>query len=207
MTWKPEWGCPHHDGQPFEGCPRCAEIKTLPDPPEGLGRCEACGEPLADCGPIGVECITRGCLPPWAERSRRSLFRAFERRDGVRRLLDGPATPDPKTFSIDFDGTFTVDPELFRALVVLLQRRGHRVILTSQRCRQFLPEIEEALGNVRLPIVFASGLSKEAAAREFGYDVDVWMDDSPFSVSTALVYRGCPDGPPELVTPEEELDG
>lgn len=39
--------------------------------------------------------------------------------------------------------------------------------------------------------VAASGRTKEDAARDAGYPVNVWIDDAPYSVHTALVYRGC----------------
>jgi hypothetical protein len=93
--------------------------------------------------------------------------------------------------SFDFDKTFTLDPIFFREAVYRLRQRGHTPIMTTQRCVKFEAEIRRVVLIEDLPIVFASGRSKEDAAKAAGYDVDVWVDDSPFSVHTALTYRGC----------------
>jgi hypothetical protein len=97
------------------------------------------------------------------------------------------------TYSVDFDGTYTSDPEAFDAFVALLRSRGHTVIMTTQRCERFRFDIETRVGDLAKfdALVFASGQTKEQAAREAGYAVDVWIDDAPYSVHTALVYRGC----------------
>lgn len=111
-------------------------------------------------------------------------------------------TPDAMTtFSLDFDKTFTADPDLFREFVRAAQRRGHTVLLTTQRCVEHLREIRGILGTCDLPLVFASGFSKEEASAFHGFAVDVWVDDSPYSVSTALRYRDCRCTEAELEVP------
>lgn len=97
------------------------------------------------------------------------------------------------TFSVDYDGTFTADPELWQQIVPLMKARGHCVIMTSQRCAKYAGEMKAAGAGIFDAIVYASGQTKEDAARASGYEVDVWVDDSPYSVLTALVYRGCED--------------
>lgn len=101
----------------------------------------------------------------------------------------------PLTFGIDFDGTFAADPATFRILVRWLRARGHRTIMVTQRCRKFAEEIAAVLGPVvdLLPVVYAAGSTKDAAALRDGYAVDIWIDDNPFSVGTAMTYRGCED--------------
>lgn len=97
----------------------------------------------------------------------------------------------PLCFSIDFDGTWNADADAFRVLATYLRDRGHTVIVTTQRCIKYDEEIKPVIGLDWLPIIYASGQSKEAAALKAGHIVDVWIDDSPYSVSTALTYRGC----------------
>jgi len=95
-----------------------------------------------------------------------------------------------KTYSIDYDDTFTSDPDAFTDIANVLRNRGHEVIITSQRCEKYEADMRKVVGQT-LPIVFASGMSKEAAARLHGYAVDVWMDDVPWSVDNARTYGGC----------------
>jgi hypothetical protein len=96
------------------------------------------------------------------------------------------------TFGIDFDGTFAADPLLFRELVALIRKHGHKAIMVTQRCRKFKDEVEDVVRMDDLPIVYASGQSKEDAALQAGFVVDIWLDDVPWSVGTARTYRGCP---------------
>lgn len=95
--------------------------------------------------------------------------------------------------AIDFDKTFSAKPKLFRAIVTMMYHHGVQPIMVTQRCEQYRAEIQEVteLTDKELPIVFASGKTKKEAAKEAGYDVDIWVDDNPFSVDMALVYRGC----------------
>jgi energy-coupling factor transporter ATP-binding protein EcfA2 len=96
------------------------------------------------------------------------------------------------TIGIDFDGTFAADPEMFREIVLRMRQRGHKVIMVTQRCSEFSDQVESVVQMDDLSIIYASGKSKEEAARLYGFIVDIWIDDAPYSVSTALKYRGCP---------------
>lgn len=91
-------------------------------------------------------------------------------------------------FGIDYDGTWTADPELFREFVVLLLARGHRAVIVTSRddrpmitdpSRHWGDEVRKAVCGL-IPIVFA-GLDrrKDEAARAAGHAVDVWIDDRP----------------------------
>lgn len=94
--------------------------------------------------------------------------------------------------AIDFDGTFTRSPTMFRELVATMRFFGFTPIMVTQRCGQYRREIEDVVQIPDLPIVFAAGQTKDAAADNAGYNVLFWIDDNPYSVSTALKYRDCP---------------
>ena len=88
-----------------------------------------------------------------------------------------------KTIALDFDGTYTADPELWRFFVRDALRAGHRVVVVS--CRS---ETSENLGTIRqrlgtlgasVPIVLTSHRPKRMCAQFAGYDVDIWIDDQP----------------------------
>jgi len=83
-------------------------------------------------------------------------------------------------FAVDFDGTFSRDPVLFRALVALGRRMGHTFVLVTGRSDegQWGAEVRRAVSDL-MPIVFANNGWKRAAAEAAGYKVDVWIDDMP----------------------------
>jgi hypothetical protein len=91
--------------------------------------------------------------------------------------------------AIDFDGTFAAAPELFRTFVEAAHAAGHRCILVTQRGQEQRAEVDTLAGSL-LPIICASGTTKRMAAKQAGYRVDVWVDDDPESIDTALIYVG-----------------
>lgn len=82
--------------------------------------------------------------------------------------------------AIDYDGTFSRDPVLFRALVALGRRMGHAFVLVTGRSNegQWGAEVRREVGDL-MPIVFAANGWKRAAAERAGHKVDVWIDDMP----------------------------
>ena len=86
--------------------------------------------------------------------------------------------------AIDYDGTFSRDPVLFRALVALGRRMGHAFVLVTGRSNegQWGAEVRREGGDL-MPIVFAANGWKRAAAERAGHKVDVWIDDHPESIA------------------------
>jgi hypothetical protein len=96
--------------------------------------------------------------------------------------------------SIDFDDTWTQDPEAWREFARMLNGRGHTVLVTTNRYKT-QPSLREVRGVVGTgaiqEVIFAGTKPKRVAASERGYDVDVWADDSPEMVFLGLGH--CPD--------------
>lgn len=93
--------------------------------------------------------------------------------------------------AFDYDKTWTRDPEAFRAIVLLLQQRGHVCILVTGRSNEgsFGAEVRRAIGTL-MPIVFAAGGWKREAAERAGYKVETWWDDQPEGIASAPVILG-----------------
>ena len=93
-------------------------------------------------------------------------------------------------FAIDYDGTFSADPALFRLFVNLLRAHGHESVLVTGRSDEgpFGAEVKRAVGNL-MPIVFAAGDWKKEAAAKAGYKIDVWIDDHPEYVARQNLVR------------------
>jgi hypothetical protein len=87
--------------------------------------------------------------------------------------------------SIDYDDTWTADPQGWQQVVTLMRRRGHTVILITNRPN--LPpsrhEVERDVRGFVDAIIFAGiPTPKRLAAERHGYHVDVWIDDCPSAV-------------------------
>lgn len=89
--------------------------------------------------------------------------------------------------AVDFDDTFTADPEFWRQVVALGKARGHSFVCVTGRSdrpmlsdptRHWGDEVREAIGDL-MPVVFAGSGWKRDAAAKAGYGVDVWVDDHP----------------------------
>ena len=82
------------------------------------------------------------------------------------------------TIAIDYDDTYTVDPELWRNFAELATRRGHTIICITAR-RKTLDNQQELARE--LPSCIAAYFSydepKSDYARRNNIAVDVWIDD------------------------------
>jgi len=89
------------------------------------------------------------------------------------------------TISFDFDETFTAAPELFASVMDVFRAAGWMVIVCTRRGDQRRPTAESVIDDRfagSVPVVRARGIPKWQAAREAGFEVDVWVDDDPGSV-------------------------
>lgn len=91
-------------------------------------------------------------------------------------------------FGIDYDGTFSADPDAFRELVRGLKARGHICVLVTGRSDEggWGDVVRMDVGDL-MPIVFAANKWKEKAALARGFKVNVWIDDNPESIRPANV--------------------
>lgn len=85
--------------------------------------------------------------------------------------------------AIDFDETYSADPEFFREIVELAKRHGHAPCIVS--CRRNTVEnhriISEVVGG-DLFIVLTDLNPKRQYMESLGYPVTWWLDDFPESV-------------------------
>lgn len=85
--------------------------------------------------------------------------------------------------SLDYDDTFTADPEFWWTFVEIAEQRGHKVMCITARpfCEANKRELERALPNI--PILFCAMKPKRIVAADAGYEIDVWIDDTPEAIS------------------------
>ena len=107
------------------------------------------------------------------------------------------ALQTPLTIAIDIDGTWSLDPRLFRRIAVQFKEAGWNVIIVTGS-----QQPAEKLARLWLDpfIIIVSGpLLKEEAARKAGYKVDVWIDDMPGMIQNCRILRGDLDPAPETL--------
>ena len=73
--------------------------------------------------------------------------------------------------ALDYDGTFTRDPDLWRAFAALAKERGHAVSIVTMR---FADDNEECVPDEGIPIVYTDRRAKASV-----FAADVWIDDQP----------------------------
>lgn len=97
---------------------------------------------------------------------------------------------------IDYDNTFSVDPEMFRKFIDLLQEHGHEAVIVTQRSHSYgnddlLEDVQD-----KVEVVYAGEQWKSSIAFEKGHYIHVWMDDNPQCISK----------PPKVVGFEPDYD-
>lgn len=88
--------------------------------------------------------------------------------------------------SVDYDNTYTADPELFTQIIKLLQAAGHTVICVTGRNDAISQPVLDSIGKL-IPCVFAGGEWKRDAAAKAGYKVDIWIDDDPTYIGKQIL--------------------
>jgi len=100
--------------------------------------------------------------------------------------------------ALDYDGTYTADPRMWRTFCTMAQSLGHSFVCVTGRAvpPDFTRDPPLPQG---MPIVCAPEGYKRNAALRAGFKVDVWIDDIPEMIgpSKVLDFSGdCPCGEP-----------
>lgn len=86
------------------------------------------------------------------------------------------------TIALDYDLTFTADPNCFKAIIRCFQSMGHEVLIVTLRVEtdrnegDFFDELKEKYD---APTIFCDGRSKREVCDEKGIDISIWIDDNP----------------------------
>ena len=84
--------------------------------------------------------------------------------------------------SLDYDYTYTCDPELWDMFIVNAKARGHKVYCVSLRTPEQGKRVREQLEGKVDGILFTSGKNKEVFCFHAGVSIDVWIDDLPLFI-------------------------
>ena len=80
--------------------------------------------------------------------------------------------------AIDFDNTFTLDVDLWKAFINHARDRGHEVICVTMNFEGD-EYVLNHIGYLVDEVIFTEGEDKKPVAQRHGWDVDVWIDDTP----------------------------
>jgi hydroxymethylpyrimidine pyrophosphatase-like HAD family hydrolase len=88
--------------------------------------------------------------------------------------------------AIDYDGTYTDDPEAWNKVIQVLQAAGHEVICVTMRYGKSQAKLwrsaETILDLEGVMIYYTGRKAKKPWCEEQGLNVDIWIDDNPFWV-------------------------
>lgn len=83
--------------------------------------------------------------------------------------------------ALDYDGTYTTDPELWDQFIANARMRGHEVYCVTMRYAETEnEEVETNLGAKVDKIIYTNRKAKKAAFRiQCNKNPDIWIDDNP----------------------------
>lgn len=81
--------------------------------------------------------------------------------------------------ALDYDETYTVDPEFWDLMIALAIQRGHSVICATMRHEHEGADIVADLGKKVEAIIFTGRKAKHEFVQQRGFYPSVWIDDSP----------------------------
>lgn len=82
--------------------------------------------------------------------------------------------------ALDYDGTYTEDPDLWNTFLENCKKRGHNVYLVTMR----FPEEENDIIKLRIrkrvkDVIFTSRKAKMEYVNNLNLNINVWIDDNP----------------------------
>ena len=80
--------------------------------------------------------------------------------------------------SLDYDDTFTKDPDGWLAFIKLMQSRGHCVMCVTMRHESEGQEVMQHLGHLVM-VYFTNRKAKQSYMYSRGIHIDVFIDDCP----------------------------
>lgn len=90
--------------------------------------------------------------------------------------------------ALDYDGTYTLDPESWNKMILNFEEAGHKVICVTGRDdrEDFARPVLDSIGKY-CQVIFAGKEWKRDAVAAAGFKVDVWIDDMPESISKQIL--------------------
>jgi hypothetical protein len=85
----------------------------------------------------------------------------------------------PITLALDYDGTYTRDPDFWLEVIKLAQSRGHEVLIATMRTFEETDDMCDRLTELVHRIVPTAREAKLPFLLKFGIKPHIWIDDQP----------------------------
>ena len=83
--------------------------------------------------------------------------------------------------SLDYDNTYTRDPDSWNHFIYIMSAAGHRVYCVTLRTPEQGDEVRNSIGRL-VDCHFTSMQSKSKYMFARGISIDVWIDDMPICI-------------------------
>jgi hypothetical protein len=86
--------------------------------------------------------------------------------------------------ALDFDDTFTRDPDFWLKFVLLCRQSGHQIYCVTARDQNGSQEVYDELGQFigKENCFFTNMSAKKSFMWRKGISIDVWIDDNPWYI-------------------------
>jgi len=88
---------------------------------------------------------------------------------------------------IDYDGTYTADPPMWRQIIPTFLMSGHNVYLVTSRSMDTPIDLVQDFVNWKIPIVYCAFKAKRDVCIKQGIFIDIWIDDDPHYIGKGFV--------------------
>lgn len=83
--------------------------------------------------------------------------------------------------ALDYDGTYTVDENLWEDFIVKSKEQGHQIYIVTMR---HFNDKERIASEDRFDRVFYTGrMAKNKYLLKYGIKPDIWIDDNPYNIT------------------------
>jgi hypothetical protein len=81
--------------------------------------------------------------------------------------------------ALDYDKTYTADPDMWDAFITLATSRGHSVEVVTMRTMTWAEMLPQSLCERATRVEYTDRKAKKAHMEALGRPVDIWIDDTP----------------------------
>lgn len=81
--------------------------------------------------------------------------------------------------AIDYDDTYTRDPEMWLQIITRMKLCGHNVYCVTMRYPQEFEDFDDRLMEICTSVICTSRMAKARIMAERGIIIHIWIDDSP----------------------------
>lgn len=83
--------------------------------------------------------------------------------------------------AIDFDGTYTADPQLWNLFIMQAKSLGHKIYCVTMRYadEKEAAIVQNTIGNYCDEIIYTARIAKKEITNNLNIKIDIWIDDNP----------------------------